>query len=74
MIFFQLVGAVLQFGLGQLVQTQLGLAGLGGALLLTVVPVLIRVWVPRLLRTIHTSPEWWAAGLVVALVALCLQA
>jgi len=74
MVFFQLVGAVLQFGIGQLVQTQLGLAGLGGLLLLALAPVLLRALARWLGQTLHTHPGWWASALLIALLALCLQA
>ncbi|MEU3333436.1 hypothetical protein [Streptomyces sp. NPDC006668] len=73
-IFFQLVGAVLQFEVGQLATSRLGLAGLAGALMLALTPVLIRKLVQGLRRSIDTSPEWWAAGLLLALIALCLYA
>ncbi|MFF4254042.1 hypothetical protein ACFY1L_22835 [Streptomyces sp. NPDC001663] len=73
MIFFQVMGAILQFGIGRLAQTRLGLVGLGGALLLALAPVLIRSLAVWLLRTIHSHPQWWAFGLLVALLALCVQ-
>ncbi|MEV6942024.1 hypothetical protein AB0N07_08460 [Streptomyces sp. NPDC051172] len=72
-IFFQLTGAILQFGISRLAQTRLGLVGLGGALVLTLAPVLIRRVVVWLRRTIHSHPQWWAFGLLVTLLALCVH-
>lgn len=73
MVFFQLVGAILEFGVGQLVRTQFGPTALG-LLLLALTPLLIRLSVPVIVRTIRTHPGWWATGLTVLLLALCLQA
>ncbi|MER7679482.1 hypothetical protein [Streptomyces sp. NPDC096934] len=52
MVFFQLVAAVLEFGVAQLVRSRLGLAGL---LVLTCLVVGIRAGSARLV--------WWSAGL-----------
>ncbi|MFD3836817.1 hypothetical protein ACFWWC_11220 [Streptomyces sp. NPDC058642] len=71
MVFFQLVGATLQFVISRMMQTHLGPAGL---VLLALAPILIRLLLPRLLRTMNTSPGWWAAFLLLALVALSVQA
>ncbi|MFF1296562.1 MULTISPECIES: hypothetical protein [unclassified Streptomyces] len=71
MVFFQLVGTILQFVISRLVRTHLGSAGL---VLLALAPILIRLLLPRILRTMNTSPGWWAAFLLLALVALSLQA
>ncbi|MEU5888278.1 hypothetical protein ABZ835_15780 [Streptomyces sp. NPDC047461] len=71
MVFFQLVGAILQFVISRLVQTHLGPAGL---VLLALASILVRLLLPRILRTMHTSPGWWAALLLLALLALSLQA
>ncbi|MDQ0600774.1 hypothetical protein QF037_005119 [Streptomyces canus] len=71
MIFFQLVGTILQFVISRLVQTRLGFAG---SVLLALAPIVIRLLLPRILRTMHSSPGWWAALLLLALLALSLQA
>ncbi|WP_327717887.1 hypothetical protein OG381_22525 [Streptomyces sp. NBC_00490] len=71
MVFFQLVGAILQFMISRLVRTHLGPAGL---VLLALAPILIRLLLPQILRTMHTSPGWWAGLLLLALLALSLQA
>ncbi|MFD9330733.1 hypothetical protein [Streptomyces sp. NPDC060065] len=62
MVFFQLVGTGVRFGVTQLVQTELGFKGL---VLLTLVLVGIRARHPRL--------ALWAAGLFF-LLTLQLQA
>ncbi|MES5821602.1 hypothetical protein [Streptomyces sp. RG80] len=71
MIFFQLVGVAVQFVIGQLVQTRVGLIGL---LLLSLAPIVIRILLKHIRHTMQTSPGWWAAFLLVTLLALCLQA
>lgn len=52
MVFFQLVAAVLEFGVAQLVRSRLGLAGL---LILTCLVVGIRAGSTRMV--------WWSAAL-----------
>jgi hypothetical protein len=61
-IFFQLVGVAIEFGVTQLVRSRLGLAGL---VLLTLLVVGVRAGHPRLV--------WWSAGLFF-LLTLQLQA
>jgi hypothetical protein len=61
MVIFQVVGAAVEFGMAQLVQTELGFAGL---ILLTLALVGVRAGHPRL--------AGWAAFLFV-LLALQLQ-
>ncbi|AVH57975.1 MULTISPECIES: hypothetical protein [Streptomyces] len=73
MIFFQLVGAVLEFGVSQTLQTKFGIAG-AGLFLLALMPLLLRHLVRAIVRTVHSNPGWWAAGLAVVLLALCLHA
>ena len=58
MVFFELVGAGVEFGMTHLVQSQLGLLG---PLLLTLLVVGMRTQHPRL--------TWWAALLFIVLMA-----
>ncbi|WP_345646798.1 hypothetical protein [Streptomyces siamensis] len=74
MVFFQLVGTVIQFAVGHVVQTRLGPLGGLGLFLLALAPVLIRLALKAIRRTLREHPGWWALGLLVCLLALSLQA
>ncbi|WP_158690612.1 hypothetical protein [Streptomyces sp. 142MFCol3.1] len=74
MVFFQLVGTIIQFEMGQVVQTRLGAIGGLGLLLLALAPVLVRLSLKAIRRTLQEHPGWWALGLLVCLLALSLQA
>ncbi|WP_435224173.1 hypothetical protein [Streptomyces sp. Tue6028] len=74
MVFFQLVGTVIQFEMGQVMQTRLGPFGGPGLLLLALAPLLIRLSLKAIRRTLREHPGWWALGLLVCLLAMSLQA
>ncbi|WP_143658465.1 hypothetical protein [Streptomyces sp. Tue6028] len=74
MVFFQLVGTIIQFEMGQVVQTRLGAVGGLGLLLLALAPLLVRLSLSVIRRTVREHPGWWALGLLVCLLAMSLQA
>ncbi|MEU1195595.1 hypothetical protein ABZ446_05165 [Streptomyces sp. NPDC005813] len=74
MVFFQLVGTIIQFEMGQVVQTRLGAVGGLGLLLLALAPLLIRLSLKAIGRTLREHPGWWALGLLVCLLAMSIQA